>query len=306
MKTASTVSTPSPTRRPARSPVAAALGASLALLWPAIASADEGDGAAGEEMNAAQEVPEEDEEAAEIDYERRSPLSGQPAIRNRLLLASERLEITPTFEATINAPYRHTLSGGLKGEYHITSTWSVGVLGLFGESFNTGLTDRILDDLPASPGDEPEPSQDQFSERLTSMPLHGAGYIGFKPFYGKLSAFGSLFFNYNIYFDGGVSVAVLENDCCSFPTDNGDGDPRTDDPQNDGTELGFYAGAGVQVFVNDFMAIDLSIRDYYFRHNPSGATGDVRVAGEDERLRHHFAAGFGLAIFFPSTADRTP
>jgi outer membrane beta-barrel protein len=273
--------------------LAAAFGASLWLGAPTLAYGDEeppvrGDGAA-------------------ISEERVSPLAGQPAVRNRKLLVNQRLQLTPSFESTINADYRHTLSGGVKAEYHVADAWSLGVLGLFGHSFNTGLTNRIIDSLGDTPGDALEPSQAQFEQHLNSMPIHGAAYASFKPFYGKLAAFGSIFLSYNLYLQGGLSVAVLDNDCCDFQTFPGNGDPRTDPPTNDGTRLGLYAGAGAQVFFNDFLALDLSVRDYYFRDNPSGLdyTGDLQVTDDDNRLMHHFAVGAGLSLFFPRQAQRT-
>ncbi len=254
----------------------------------------------------ADEEPPDEGDGAAIDDDRVSPLAGQPAVRNRQLLTSERFELTPTVESTINAPFRHTVSGGLKGEYHLTSTWSVGAIGLFGYSFNNGLTNRVLDDLDEEPGDIPEPSRDQFEQRLNSIPVHGAGYVGFKPFQGKLSAFGSLFLRYNIYVNGGLSFAVLENDCCTFDADPNDGDPRTDPPNNDGTEVGLYGGAGIQVFMSEFLALDLSVRDYFFRNNPTGVTGDLQLTSDDNRLRHHVAASLGVSIFFPLQAERSP
>ena len=282
--------------RPRAAVTTAALGASLVLATAGEARAD------------SQEEPPDRGDGAAISDERVSPLAGQPAVRNRKLLVRERLEITPSFETTLNADYRHTLSGGVKAEYHVADSWSIGVLGLFGESFNTGLTNRIIDSLPESPPDTPEPSKAQFEQHLNSMPVHGAGYVSFKPFYGKLAAFGSLFMSYSIYFQGGLSVAVLENDCCDFATNPGDGDPRTDPPLNDGTQFGLYGGAGVHVFFNDYLALDLNVRDYYFRDNPSGLdyTGDLQVTDDDNRLMHHFAVGLGVSLFFPRTADRTP
>lgn len=286
--------TPGPRRRPQAFALAAICGASLGLAMPV-------------ETHAEEEPPERGD-GAEIDDERKSPLAGQPAVRNRKLLTRQRLEITPSFESTLNADYRHTFSGGLKAEYHMTDSLSLGVLGLFGASLNTGLTSRVIDSLDDDAPEAPEPSKTQFEQHLNSMPVHGAGYLSFKPFYGKLSAFGSLFMSYSIYASGGLSVAVLETDCCDFPTNAGDGDPRSDPPLNEGTRLGLYAGVGAQFFFNDFFALDLHVRDYYFRDNPSGLdfTGNLEVTDDDARLMNHFAAGVGFSMFFPRTAERTP
>src|SRR5262249_37756663 len=79
---------------------------------------------------------------------RESPLADQPAVRHKYELRESRFEITPTFEASISAYFRHTLSGGLKLEYHLTDALSIGGMVFFGASMNTGLMDQIVDSLP--------------------------------------------------------------------------------------------------------------------------------------------------------------
>ena len=252
--------------------------------------------------------------------ERKSPLEGQPAVRHRKLLVRHRLELTPTFESSINADYRHTLAGGAKAEFHLSDMWSIGAIGLFGTSVDTGLTDRVVTTLPPDQNGTPEPTRTQFEEHLNSMPVHGAGYVSLTPWYGKLAAFGSLFVNFDFYFQAGVSFAMLENECCTFPNvdDNPEGDPsrqdfpdndpRNDPALNDGSRLGVYGGGGIHLFFNDWLALDLSFRDYFFSDNPSGLdyNADLAVTEDDSRLLHHFSAGVGLSVFFPTAVDRTP
>src|SRR5512138_51141 len=74
----------------------------------------------------------------------RTPLSEQPAVRHKYELRQRRFEIAPTFEASVAADFRHTLSGGLKLEYHITDSFSITALGFYGTSVNTGLLDQIV------------------------------------------------------------------------------------------------------------------------------------------------------------------
>src|SRR5689334_10087561 len=75
---------------------------------------------------------------------RESPLEGQPAVRHKYELRASRFEITPTFEASISAYFKHTLSGGLKLEYHINDYLSISAMGFYGASVNTGLMDQIV------------------------------------------------------------------------------------------------------------------------------------------------------------------
>lgn len=254
-------------------------------------------------------------------------LAKQPAVRHRLLLVNKRFEVSPLFESTVNADYRHTLSGGLKLEYHISDMFSFGVVGAFGTSINTGLVNRILNTLPdveADPGD-PTPTKTEFEQHLNSMPVHGAAYASITPWYGKLAAFGKAFVNFDFYFQGGVAVAQLKNNCdlnvvCDDPypglTQNPntgeaidpDDDPNNDPALNDGLRLGVYMGGGIHVFLNNFIALDLTVRDYLFADNPSGLDfdADLAVTDTDSRLLNHLFMGVGLSFFLPPRAERTP
>jgi outer membrane beta-barrel protein len=253
--------------------------------------------------------------------ERKSPLDGQPAVRHRLLLVKKRLEIAPAFEAAVNADFKHTVSGGLKLEYHLSDMLSIGAVGFYGKSFNTGLTDRILSTLPrdADPSD-PTPARFEFREHLNEIPIHGAAYIGVTPWYGKLAAFGGVFVNFDFYFQGGVSVAQLKNQCCSFNTDPfpegnlesnppvfPDNNPNNDDPLNDGTRVGLYLGGGIHVFLSNWLALDLTVRNYVFKDNPSGLDfdADLAVTKRDNRVLNHLFMGAGISLFFPTRPKRT-
>jgi len=250
-------------------------------------------------------------------------LANDVAVRHRRLLVKNRFELTPLFESTINADFRHIIGGGLKLEYHFSDMLSVGVVGVGATAINTGLVDKIeptLEDM--SDPDTREPSRDEFMTRLNSMPLHGAAYVSFTPWYGKLAAFGAAFVAFDFYFQAGVSYAQLKSDCptnvCNDPAPGQftgpdmmtppDGNPNNDDPLNSGSRLGLYLGGGIHVFLNDFIALDLTVRDYAFSDNPSGAdfNADLAVTKDDSRFLHHLFFGAGVSIMFPTTVKRTP
>ena len=62
------------------------------------------------------------------------------------------------------------------------------------------------------------------------------------------------------------------------------------------------------MFLNDFIALDLTVRDYAFTDNPSGAdfNADLVVTKDDNRFLHHLFFGAGLSIMFPTKVKRTP
>lgn len=263
---------------------------------------------------------------------RKNDLDVQPAVRARRLLVKNRLEVTPLFESTLNAEFQHIIGGGLKLEYHLSDMLSIGAVGVGSTQFNTKLTDRIVPTLEQAPNDMTrEPSQDEFTLRLNTMPVRGAAYISITPWYGKLAAFSQAFVAFDFYFQGGVSFAQLKSDCpasvCNDPSPGRprpggpggemlppDMNPNNDDPLNNGSRVGLYLGGGIHVFLSDFIALDLTIRDYAFSDNPSGAdynadlfVGTNEATGDDDnRFLHHLFVGAGISIMFPTTVKRTP
>jgi len=266
---------------------------------------------------------------------RQNTLAADVAVRHRRLLVKDRFEFTPLFESTINADFRHILGGGAKLEYHLSDMWSVGFVGVGSTAINTKLVDRIVGTLPTQAqkdmglgpmADPLTPSREQFLDRLNTMPFHGAAYASFTPWYGKLAAFGQAYVAFDFYFQAGVSFAVLQSNCpvaiCSDPspgvpyTDkNGntvdrDDDPNNDPPLNGGSHIGLYLGGGIHVFLNDFLALDMTVRDYAFSDNPSGADFDAdknrSVTNADNRFLHHLFFGVGISVMLPTTVKRTP
>jgi outer membrane beta-barrel protein len=252
-------------------------------------------------------------------------LDGQPAVRNRLLLVKGRAEITPMFESTINADFRHIVGGGAKLEYHFSDKFSIGVIGVFSTAINTGLVNKIVPTLPDThdPMKPREPTKDEFTSHLNSMPVHGAAYVSLTPWYGKLAAFSKAFVNFDFYFQAGVSFAQTKSSCaatiCSDKTPGQttvdpsgnpvapDDNPNNDPPLNSGTKVGLYLAGGLHVFLNDFVAMDFGVRDYAFTDNPSGAdfNADLAVKKDDSRFLSHLFVGFGVSIMLPAKAKRT-
>jgi outer membrane beta-barrel protein len=265
---------------------------------------------------------------ARADGRRLNDLEKQVAVRHRRLLVKNRFEVTPLFESSIDADYMHTVGGGLKLEYHISDMLSIGAVGVGSTSIHTALTDKILNNLPDTPDPmTPKvPTKDEFLDHINQMPFHGAAYVSLTPWYGKLAAFSAAYVAFDFYFQGGVSFAQLTSNCpttiCSdthpgVPDPNNgmppDLDPKNDPPLNNGVKVGLYLGGGIHVFLNDFLALDLTVRDYAFSDNPSGAdrnadlyVGNNPKLGDDNSFVHHLFFGAGLSIMLPASVKRTP
>ncbi|HEY4055841.1 MAG TPA: outer membrane beta-barrel domain-containing protein [Kofleriaceae bacterium] len=271
-------------------------------------------------------------------------LNGLPkdkAVRHRKLLVRGRFEFAPLFESTINADYRHIIGAGAKLEYHITDMFSIGVIGVGSTSINTGVVKKILptlssndDKIKAEKGPDGiagnsddvyirEPSREEFEDHLNKMPFHGAAYLSLTPWYGKLAAFSQAYVAFDFYFQAGVAFAQTTSNCPSnicndthpgesiqsgMDTTPPDNNPNNDPPLNSGTKVGLYLGGGIHVFLNDFIALDLTVRDYAFEDNPSGYdyNANLAVTDSDSRFLHHLFFGAGVSIMFPTTVKRTP
>jgi len=253
---------------------------------------------------------------------RTNDLAKDVAVRHRRLLVKNRFEFAPLFESTINADFQHIIGGGAKLEYHLSDMLSIGGVGVGSIALKTKLVDRILPTLEATPDPATrEPSRTEFEDRLNTMPVHGAVYASLTPWYGKLAAFSQAFVAFDFYFQAGVAFAQLKSNCpmsvcddvtTDKPEPNGDlpdMNPNNDPPLNSGGRAGLYLGGGVHVFLNDFLALDLTIRDYAFTDNPSGADFDAKdqaVTTNDNRFVHHLFFGAGLSIMLPMKVKRTP
>ena len=269
------------------------------------------------------------------DSHRENSLRKDVAVRHRRLLVKNRFELTPLFESSINADFQHIVGGGAKLEYHLSDMWSIGVVGVASTAIHTSLVSRLLDCTNSgclspgprsatNPADQREPTQEEFLDHLNSIPFHGAAYVSLTPWYGKLAAFAAAYVAFDFYFQAGVAFAQLSSNCpTNVCTDthpgtsimNPDGtttppvlNPNLDPPLNDGFRAGLYLGGGIHVFLNDFLALDLTVRDYWFSDNPSGSdyNADLFVSDKDSRFLHHLYFGAGLSILFPTTVKRTP
>jgi len=263
---------------------------------------------------------------------RHNGLAKDKAVRNRRLLVKNRLEFAPLFESTINADFKHIVGGGAKLEYHLGDMFSIGGIAVGSTAINTALTDRIVPTLETNAdATTPEPSQDEFVNRLNAIPFHGAAYASLTPWYGKLAAFSQAFVAFDFYFQAGVSFAQLTSNCelsaggpCNDDhpgetkmqgqdTIPADLNPNNDPSLNAGQRVGLYLGGGIHVFVSDFIALDLTVRDYAFADNPSGADvsgpqngPDRAVTSDDNRFLHHLFFGAGVSVLFPIKVKRTP
>jgi len=245
--------------------------------------------------------------------QRRSPLADAPAIRKRVELRQTRLEFGAGMGTSVNQTFYHGLTVNVRLGFHLTDWLSISGVGGFGvSSLSTGFRERLIDSLqpanPPNPSDSRAPSPGDANSSLNKTAFFLAGQAELTPFTGKYSMFGKLFAHYDFYVFGGAAAM-------NFAAANSGGAPAcTDTPANDkrctltGMQIGGTGGIGFHSFFNDFVALNVELRDIVVKDNPAGrdVDGDMNADKGDLTWTHHVMAMFGLTLYLPSTASISP
>jgi outer membrane beta-barrel protein len=245
--------------------------------------------------------------------QRRSPLADAPAIRKRVELRQTRFEFGAGMGTSINQTFYHGLTANVRLGFHITDWLTISGVGGFGVSaLSTGFRDRLVQSLQPgmdpNPADMRAPSPEVARSGMNKTAFFLAGQLEFTPFTGKYSMFGKLFAHYDFYILAGGAVM-------NFAAASGGGAPEcTGSPANGGVcvvkgmQPGGTAGIGFHSFFNDFVALNVELRDIVVKDNPAGrdVDGDTNVDKGDLTWTNHVMAMFGLTIFLPSTASISP
>jgi outer membrane beta-barrel protein len=254
--------------------------------------------------------------------DRRNPLEGQPAIRNKIEMRKLRFEITPQFLVSINQDYKHSFGPGANLQFHITDWLGVGVQGSYNFTTNTALEDKVRGQLPDKPVSDyqypgPQPVRRIHDEHVLGIDTLLSAYAHLTPFAGKFALFSAAFFSYDLYGEFGLGVVHYSQDpaCCSRienhpqPGDNPPvGDPNLENAaQFAGWKVGGMIGVGAHIFFNDFIGMQLELRDYIVGANPGGGdvNGDRHLTSADEGVQNNIFFGVGITVMLPPKAKIT-
>jgi outer membrane beta-barrel protein len=259
--------------------------------------------------------------AAPAFAESRNMLDGQASVRHRRELRSGRLELGPMLGFTFLEPYRHTLVGGVKANYHLSDWLSIGAVGVFGVvNLKTGLTNEIADSEQAlinsedCGGDEecggiPDEDGVDWQDAQNSLKFAASIRATVTPLAGKLALFKSVFAPFDLYFFGGLGVLGFKNDAGG--TSAMCGNQACDgDLGNDGISMGPNFGVGWHLFFNDVVALNFEFTDTLAGNNASGrnineSSGNNVVDGDDKRFGHNMMMLLGASFYFPTDAARS-
>jgi outer membrane beta-barrel protein len=248
-----------------------------------------------------------------------NPLDGQPAVRHKLLLRDMRFEIGPSFNFTLNRAFRHAFLIGLKAEFHINDYFSVGTDIGFGINFDTGLTGEMEKGgvPPQYPTGQCNNSTNNqcnqltdfkgYRDRFADIFLLGDVRGTFTPMQGKLAIFSKAFLLYDFYVFAGFGFGMTKNNT---------NEPSID-AANEGFRPGFAWGAGMHMFVNNWISIGLEVRNVMFNDNETGGdttrgltdkeqqAGEILWDGDDQSFNSHFTVGFNFTFYLPTTVEMT-
>jgi outer membrane beta-barrel protein len=243
--------------------------------------------------------------------ERRNPLEGQPAVRRRLLLRKYRLEFTPAFMTSINQDYKHAF--GIAGDirFYFTDWLGIGFQGAYLGNTNTGLEDETRSRLPMGNYVPVQPTQAIHDQRVLGINALMSAYGHITPFYGKIAFFSALFVNYDLYVNGGIGLVNYTQNCCAVqpqPPQQPIGDPNLEDPRIfAGLKVGGMIGVGAHIFFNEWLGMQVELRDYITKANPGGGdtNADRHLTSDDEGAQNNIFFGVGLTIMLPPSARQT-
>jgi hypothetical protein len=186
---------------------------------------------------------------------------------------------------------------------------------------------------PQIESDNPAPLKHDFRAGLTRAQWQSSFDVVFTPFAGKLGLFSAIFTEYDIYIFGGVGIMGWKKHYSDRSTSDRlelqDSNPDeanyctdlTTGEQNDecllhpvradtGVKVGGSFGAGLNLFITDWVSINMEFQDIVTRNNLAGLNTTVsdippRVNNDDKDPFHNVTFQLGATFYFPPKAKRT-
>lgn len=252
--------------------------------------------------------------AQELDVS--GPLAGAPAVMRMRIYREGRFHLQPFAAMTLQDEYTRAVILGAQLTYHFTDWLGVGVWGGFAPiQLRTSLTDEV-----AQRGSTNErntlslPSRAGFPDQVAKINSIVAAQATFIPLRGKLGLFEKLFVDTDFYLFGGAAfVGLQERSNIDEVGCQVSGTTITQtclDSQGKSTKRTTVAptfGAGLSLYIADFLAMTIEWRALPFSWNTSGTdeAGDAGLFAdgsidEKDRLFHfnHMVA-LGFAVYLP-------
>jgi hypothetical protein len=261
-------------------------------------------------------------DAQEVQVE--GPLAGAPAVIGLRIYRQMRFQVQLHATMTLEDEFSRTILPGGQLMFHPTDWLGIGVWGGFGAAhIDSALTDEVVKKGQTNSVNVLSlPNAKNFAKQIGLIQWMAAPEVQFIPLRGKLGIFEKLFVDTDFYVFGGVGfagiqeradiTAAVSNDCrsrgdlaaqieCFQPTQG-----------NHSTRVAIAPtfGAGLSLYLADFLAMTLEWRALPFNWNTSGTdeAGDPRGDFPDSQINsgdhlshfnHMFTLGF--AFYLPTT-----
>jgi hypothetical protein len=259
--------------------------------------------------------------AQEVSVE--GPLAGAPAVIGLRVYRQLRFQIQLQVTATLEDEYSRAILPGGQLMFHPTDWLGIGIWGGFAAAnIDSSLTDEIVAKGQTNSVNVLSlPNAKQFAKQIGRLKWMAAPEVQFIPLRGKLGIFEKLFVDTDFYVFGGVGLAGVEerkevtaqfSDGC-----RGRGDLAAQIDCYGGTQslrasrlaIAPTFGAGLSLYLADFLAMTLEWRAMPFNWNTSGTdeAGDPRGDFPDNAINsndnlshfnHMFTLGF--AFYLPT------
>jgi outer membrane beta-barrel protein len=201
-----------------------------------------------------------------------------PPISGQLYMKAGRFELTPTLNLSVNDPFFAKYFGGLKLDYHLTESWSVGVTGAAGASSPTGSASICQANQGCA---KPTDAQlYQVPGRIRSM---AGAEVAWSPVYGKLNVLSEV----PVHFDLSIMAGP---DWISFDEVLSAVDAGSNKTPGKVSAIGGHLGLGMRLFLSRLMALRLEVKDYVYK-------ADIGNLGKSQ-LQSQLFVEMGLSFFF--------
>lgn len=192
---------------------------------------------------------------------------------------------------------------------------------------------------PVGELDNPAPLRHDFQAGLTKLQFTSSLDLAFTPFSGKLGLFSAIFTEYDIYVFGGVGFvryvrhypdAVSTSDQLGIVNStNTESEGYCVNPQptggsniecllhpvkaDTGFRVGGSFGAGIHLFITDWLSLNPEVHDIVVGHNDAGLNATIsdvpprvnNTGNGDRVVRHNVTFNLGLTFYVPPKAKRS-
>jgi hypothetical protein len=261
------------------------------------------------------------------EVEVQGPLAGAPAVVGLRIYRAMRFQVQLHAAMTLQDEFSRTILPGGQLMFHPTDWLGIGIWGGFGLSIDSSLTDQVSKIGQTSQVNVLSlPDRTKFTQQLGRIQWMAAPQVSFIPLRGKLGIFEKLFVDTDFYVFGGVAFvgikeradvddtqsAACAGNGTNLPAAIGCFSQTVTRGQVSRVAIAPTFGAGLSLYLADFLSMSIEWRGMPFAWNTSGTDESGAAQGDfpDKRIdsadhlphfNHMLTLGFGF--FFPTKPD---